>query len=190
MADWERGLHVDWFCADQTYEWVGMKKRGRRNTVERHDARGMPVEIRHEVYINAIQLHLPASLGTLLPQEVVTIQRNHGTPYTEDFNHVFAPLDYDTVDASLRSLAIDALTPVLLMLSGPPNMISLSDVARGLFGRGKVKSRCTLAPTCTHTPQALPCACTRCHRCTAADPRRWLDSQCVCAGGPGRPFRI
>ena len=20
VADWERGVHVDWFCADQTYE--------------------------------------------------------------------------------------------------------------------------------------------------------------------------
>ena len=49
VADWERGVHVDWFCADQTYEWIGMKKRGRRNTVERHGAGGMPVDIRHEV---------------------------------------------------------------------------------------------------------------------------------------------
>ena len=43
--NWERGQHVSFFVADQTYEWVGMKKRGRRNTVERHDASGMPVEM-------------------------------------------------------------------------------------------------------------------------------------------------
>ena len=41
---------MSFFVADQTYEWVGMKKRGRRSTVERHDGRGMPVEIKHEVY--------------------------------------------------------------------------------------------------------------------------------------------
>ena len=49
---WTRGKHVHFYVADQTYEWVGMQKRGRRKTVEKHDARGMPVKIEHHVYVS------------------------------------------------------------------------------------------------------------------------------------------
>ena len=63
------------FVADQTYEWVGMMKRGRRSTVERHDACGMPVEIKHEVYINSVHVVLPATLGTLSVHDRTTIAR-------------------------------------------------------------------------------------------------------------------
>jgi hypothetical protein len=52
---------VSFYVADQTYEWVGMKKRGRRNTLERLDPAGMPVAIEHEVYINSVKLELPQS---------------------------------------------------------------------------------------------------------------------------------
>eukprot|EP00966_Prymnesium_polylepis_P273304 6313683-Prymnesium_polylepis.1 len=45
---WERGAHVFVYGFDQTYEWVGMKKRGRRQAVEGVDARGMPNAITHE----------------------------------------------------------------------------------------------------------------------------------------------
>ena len=62
---WERGRQVAVFVADQTYEWIGMQKRGRRSMVEQHDAFGMPVFIKHEVYINSVHVHLPASIGTL-----------------------------------------------------------------------------------------------------------------------------
>jgi hypothetical protein len=62
---WEVGRHVALYVADQTYEWVGMKKRGRRQAGERHDAQGMPMAITHEVYINTVKVHLPASLGDL-----------------------------------------------------------------------------------------------------------------------------
>ena len=30
--------------------------------IEQHDAAGMPIELRHEVYINSIKVRLPASL--------------------------------------------------------------------------------------------------------------------------------
>ena len=56
MSRWRRGRHVIVYGFDQTYEWVGMQKHGRRRTVERHDATGMPIEIVHEVYINSIQV--------------------------------------------------------------------------------------------------------------------------------------
>ena len=56
MSRWRRGRHVFVYGFDQTYEWVGMQKHGRRRTVERHDATGMPIEIVHEVYINSIQV--------------------------------------------------------------------------------------------------------------------------------------
>ena len=139
---WERGQHVSFFVADQTYEWVGMKKRGRRNTVERHDASGMPVEIKHEVYVNSVHVHLPSSLGTLSAADLATIAANHGSPYTEDYNNVFAPLDFATVDESLRELAIDSLAPVRLLVMGSataapiaPQQLSLSQIASALFGR-------------------------------------------------------
>ena len=83
---WERGRHVFAYAFDQTYEWVGMQKHGRRQAVETVDALGMPMAITHEVYINSIQMHLPASLGTLSPADIAAIQANHGSAYTEDYN--------------------------------------------------------------------------------------------------------
>jgi hypothetical protein len=61
LPAWPRGEHVEFFVADQTYEWVGVKKHGRRSTVERHDHRGMPVALRHEVYVNSIRAHAEAA---------------------------------------------------------------------------------------------------------------------------------
>ena len=72
---WARGKHVRRVCAhlrpcplallavvcdvspvmgrcsgfDQTYEWVGMQKHGQRSVMERVDAQGMPIQIKHEV---------------------------------------------------------------------------------------------------------------------------------------------
>ena len=65
QPEWKRGLHIKVFAYDQTYQWVGMKKRGRRQAVERLDGAGLPTEIRHEVYINSIDVALPSGLGTL-----------------------------------------------------------------------------------------------------------------------------
>ena len=66
-----------------------MQKRGRRQAVEHVDARGMPMSISHEVYINSIKIRLPASLGTLSAADQVAIARNRGSPYTEDYNNLF-----------------------------------------------------------------------------------------------------
>ena len=66
-----------------------MKKRGARQQIEDVDAFGMPMSITHEVYINSIRISLPASLGTLTPGDIATINANHGSPYTEDYNHLF-----------------------------------------------------------------------------------------------------
>ena len=87
--DWVEGEHVFVYAFDQTYEWVGMQKRGRRQVVEHVDARGMPMAITHEVYINSIKIALPASLGTLSAADLAAIAANHGSPYTEDFNNLF-----------------------------------------------------------------------------------------------------
>lgn len=87
--DWIEGEHVFVYAFDQTYEWVGMQKRGRRQVVEHVDARGMPMAITHEVYINSIKIALPASLGTLSAVDLAAIAANHGSPYTEDFNNLF-----------------------------------------------------------------------------------------------------
>lgn len=53
---WAVGQHVMLYAADQTYEWVGMQKRGRRQAMERHDVHGMPMQITHEVYINSVKI--------------------------------------------------------------------------------------------------------------------------------------
>jgi hypothetical protein len=86
---WERGQHVFVYGFDQTYEWVGVQKRGRRQVVEHVDAQGMPKAISHEVYINSIQIHLPSSLGNLSQVDVAAIAANNGSPYTEDYNLLF-----------------------------------------------------------------------------------------------------
>jgi hypothetical protein len=88
-TSWAHGRHVFAYAFDQTYEWVGVQKRGRRQAVEHVDARGMPMAIEHEVYVNSIQMHLPASLGTLSSADIAAIQANHGSPYTEDYNNLF-----------------------------------------------------------------------------------------------------
>ena len=103
---------MSFYVADQTYEWVGMKKRGARKTLERLDPTGMPVAIEHEVYINSIKLELPSSLGTLSEADQQAIAANNGSPYTEDFNLVFVPLQPAAVSASLVWLVQDALRPV------------------------------------------------------------------------------
>ena len=87
---WEHGRHVFAYAFDQTYEWVGMQKHGRRQVVDTVDAFGMPMAITHEVYINSIQMHLPAFLGTLSPADIAAIQANHGSAYTEDYNDLLS----------------------------------------------------------------------------------------------------
>jgi hypothetical protein len=99
---WERGAHVFVYGFDQTYEWVGMQKRGRRQAVERVDAQGMPNAISHEVYINSINIHLPATLGTLSPADIAAIAANNGSPYTEDYNHLFQFLRVSRPNARAR----------------------------------------------------------------------------------------
>ena len=54
--DTKLAKHVAVFVADQTYEWVGMQKHGRRRVLQRHDAHGMPIQITNEVYINSIKV--------------------------------------------------------------------------------------------------------------------------------------
>ena len=54
---WEAARHVQVYVADQTYEWVGMQKHGRRRTLERHDATGMPIVIAHSGFGRARATH-------------------------------------------------------------------------------------------------------------------------------------
>ena len=138
---WEVGRHVSFYVADQTYQWVGMKKRGRRNTVEQHDAHGMPLKITHEVYVNSIKVHLPFSLGTLTPQDLARIAANHGSPYTEDYNLVFLPLRPDLVDGYLLEFATNALDSVKAVIhrtGTDVRELSLRSIADGLYGRPNI----------------------------------------------------
>ena len=67
-----------------------MAKHGRRQVLDTVYALGMPMAITHGVYINSIQMHLPASLGTLSPADIAAIQANHGSAYTEDYNDLLS----------------------------------------------------------------------------------------------------
>ena len=136
----ECGMHVSMYVADQTYQWVGMKKRGRRQSLERHDAQGMPMAISHEVYVNSVKLHLPASIANLSPAALAAIAANHGSPYTEDYYKVLDPLEPSVVDASLSEFASDAIASVAQCVPAgfEPDALSIRQIATALFGRPPV----------------------------------------------------
>lgn len=131
------GPHVALYVADQTYQWVGMKKRGRRQSLERHDAHGMPMAITHEVYVNSVKVHLPCTLGTLSEAALAAIAANKGSPYTEDYHKVLDILEPSEVEASLADFASDALASIthVMPTSSQPADLSIRQVASALFGR-------------------------------------------------------
>ena len=137
--EWQRGLHVSGFVFDQTYEWVGMAKRGRRQAVECVDAAGMPMAITHEVYVNSIQLRLPAAIATLSPVDLQVIAANHGSPYTEDYNLLYGFLSPRAVQGYMEEFAADALASVHTAAGGGHAAdLSLRQLAEALFGRRPV----------------------------------------------------
>ena len=167
--DWIVGDHVFAYGFDQTYEWVGVKKRGQRQSLETVDAGGMPMSVRHEVYINSIHIHLPASLGTLSPADIAKIRANHGSPYTEDYNLLYdfirvskcciepvtsvdsfdsdcacvCCLQPSAVERYLREFMADALlsvSSVTVMINVEPSQLGLSTLATALFGRRAVNT--------------------------------------------------
>lgn len=140
---WGCGAHVFVYIADQTYEWVGMQKRGRRQALERHDAHGMPVDIKHQVYINSVAMRIPSVLGTLAAADISRIVQNCGSPYTEDYNLVLVPLAPRVVDASLCEFQAEMLDLVAQaahaaqMSHQLPNL-TIRQLATALFGRPAV----------------------------------------------------
>ena len=138
---WEEGLHVAVYGFDQTYEWVGMAKRGRRQAVEHVDSTGMPMAITHEVYVNSIKVSLPSSFGTLSEADLQAIKSNHGSPYTEDYNLLYDFLRPQAVSGYLREFADDALASVASAAATSnrkPALLTLSEIAYALFGRRAV----------------------------------------------------
>ena len=109
---WMKGCHIKCFGYDQTYQWVGVKKRGRRQSVERVDSTGLPMQIAHAVYINSIDVALPDGLGTLSAADLARIKANYGSAYTEPFNLILLPLMPLTVEASLLEFARDVCTSI------------------------------------------------------------------------------
>lgn len=109
---WKRGKHIKCFAYDQTYQWVGVRKRGRRQSVERLDASGMPMEIKHMVYINSMEVMLPDGLGNLSAQDLSRIAANHGSAYTEPYNNILLPLQPATIELSLIDFARDVCSSV------------------------------------------------------------------------------
>ena len=121
---WARGQHIAVFAYDQTYQWVGVKKRGRRQSVERLDGSGMPLEIKHLVYINSMQVALPDRLGSLSQQDLDRIAANHGSAYTEPYNNILVPLLPDAVESSLLDFARDVCSSVDLVRASTPSLCS------------------------------------------------------------------
>ena len=80
------------YGADQTYAWQGMSKTAKNHrAVERVDAAGVPIEIKHLVYVNCVQVLLPHSFPALNAIDILQITQ-HG-PYTEPYSNLDAPLD-------------------------------------------------------------------------------------------------
>ena len=75
--EFDEGMHVAVYGFDQTYEWVGMAKRGRRQALETVDSTGMPMAITHEVYVNSIKVMLPSAFGNLSQADLQVIASNH-----------------------------------------------------------------------------------------------------------------
>lgn len=139
--EWEQGPHVAVYGFDQTYEWVGMAKRGRRQAVEAVDSTGMPMAITHEVYVNSIKVSLPAVFGTLSHADLQTIANNHGSPYTEDYNLLYDFLRPRAVSGYLEEFTSDALASVSAAAASSNrsvDLLSLPEIAYALYGRRAV----------------------------------------------------
>lgn len=137
----ERSRHVSMYIADQTYEWVGVKKRGRRQALERHDAHGMPVGIEHVVYVNSVKLQLPASLGNLSAADIQRIQANNGSPYTEDYHRVLDPLRPRIVEGYLTEFTMDAVAPIVRVsqqTGTAASALGIRTLGNALYGRPNV----------------------------------------------------
>ena len=90
------------FGADQTFKWMGANKnaKGHRGA-ERVDEQGLPIKIKHLVYVNSIRLRMPATLPSLSAAKVMYL-RACKTAYTEDFADIFPYLSTNAV----RSAAV------------------------------------------------------------------------------------
>ena len=140
---WKPNRRVAVYAADQTYEWVGVKKRGRRQSVERVDAAGLPMEIAHEVYINSITVPVPSACGHLSDGDLACIRANHGSAYTEPFNNALLPLRPAAVKQSLVEFAQDACASVemaALHKGCDTSGLTMREVAEALFGRPIVQN--------------------------------------------------
>ena len=123
------------FGADQTYAWQGMSKTAKNHrAVERVDASGMPIQIKHLVYVNCVQVLLPHDFPSLNGIDLLQIAQ-HG-PYTEPYANLYAPLNPTRVQHDLRSYAQEVAQHLLDAV--PPgtqvNQITLRSIAQATFG--------------------------------------------------------
>ena len=140
---WKQNRRVAVYAADQTYEWVGVKKRGRRQSVERVDSAGLPIELAHEVYINSITVPIPSACGNLSDADVARIHANHGSAYTEPFNNILEPLRPAVVRQSLVDFGRDACASInALAFSKGVDVaqLTLRELADALFGRPNMQN--------------------------------------------------
>lgn len=142
--DWKENKRIAVRAADQTYEWVGVKKRGRRQSVETVDGAGLPMEISHEVYINSINVPVPESCGRLSDADVHRIRLNYGSAYTEPFNNILEPLRPTVVKQSLVDFCKDACASIERAAQqkgvADGSMLTLRELADALFGRPNIQN--------------------------------------------------
>lgn len=123
------------FGTDQTYAWQGMSKTAKNHrAVERVDAAGMPIEIKHLVYVNSVQVLLPHNFPALNGVELLQIAQ-HG-PYTEPYYNLLPPLNPARVQQDLRSYAAEVAQHLrdALPAGASVNSITMRAIAQATFG--------------------------------------------------------
>ena len=110
--------------------------------IERLDGHGLPMQISHEVYINAIKLPLPIALD-LTAADRAKIRANYGSAYTEDYNLVLDMLRYSAVHGSLIEFANDVNDDIVTAartLGVPIAQLTLRQIAHAMFARPTIQN--------------------------------------------------
>ena len=93
------------------------------------------------MYVNSIKLRLPAVFATLAPADLLTISSNNGSPYTEDYSHLFDWIRPSAVRGYLSEFSADALSPLHKAAAQSnclPASLTLKQIAQVLFGRCQI----------------------------------------------------
>ena len=126
--------HISVFGLDQCNHWQVAKnsRRGHFRGAERLDARGMPLTIRSETVCNAVQRHVPFTMGMLTDAEVRLIAEEG--PYTESHSNLYAALEPHTVKQQLWK-GVDELIEHISPLHQQTDSPSQRQLAQAIMAR-------------------------------------------------------